>query len=303
MIGDADRSIRLAVFEWLTSERAERGEALPRNLLTSFGLAGRSIPLLGPSGIWKPAACELPLSVATVASGPYGDRFDSDLGTLRYAYRGTDPMHRDNVGLRRAMVERVPLAYFHAVEPGQYVAAYPVFVVGDDPASLFFTMQVDDLGAALGKGFIAGERVGEDPEPRRAYVTAAVRRRVHQELFRQRVIRAYESRCALCRLRHRELLDAAHIIPDRDPEGDPNVTNGIALCKLHHAAFDALFFAVRPDHVIEVRSSILQETDGPMLVVGLQGIHGQVIHLPRRAVDYPDVDRLERRYAEFLAAS
>jgi putative restriction endonuclease len=76
----------------------------------------------------------------------------------------------------------------------------------------------------------------------------------------------------------------------------------VALCKLHHAAFDRLFFAIRPDYSIEVRRSILDEHDGPMLVVGLQRIHGQQILLPRRPVDRPDPVRLERRYGEFLQA-
>lgn len=104
-------------------------------------------------------------------------------------------------------------------------------------------------------------------------------------------------------MRHHELLDAAHITPDREPEGEPVVSNGLALCKLHHAAFDGFFFAVRPDHVIEVRPSVLAETDGPMLVVGLQQIHGQRIHLPTRRIDLPDPDRLARRYEEFRQAS
>lgn len=300
-IGDADRTIRAAAFDWLTEQRAERNEALPRSRLEAFELHGRRIPLMGPSGIWKPAACELPISIATVISGPYADRFDSERGVLRYAYRGTDPKHRDNVGLRRAMRERVPLIYFHAVDRGSYAAAYPVFVVEDDPSSLMFSMQVDDIGVIDVVGGMVGAR--EDPEPRRAYVTATFRRRLQQVMFRERVIRAYQDRCALCRLRHTQLLDAAHITADNDPEGDPVVSNGLALCKLHHAAFDNFFFAIRPDYVIEVRGSVLRESDGPMLVVGLQQIHGQTIHLPRRPTDLPDPRRLERRFEEFLRAA
>jgi putative restriction endonuclease len=299
--GESDRTIRLAVFDWLTRQREERGEALPRTILESVHIGDRRIPLMGPQGIWKPAACELPISIATVVAGPYSDTFDSARGVLRYAYRGTDPAHRDNAGLRRAMVERVPLVYFHAVDRGQYAAAYPVFVVGDDPKQLMFSMQVDDLGAALGAtSAIGGTLVEEDAEPRRAYVTATFRRRLHQVAFRERVIRAYQDRCALCRLRHHQLLDAAHITPDRDAEGDPVVSNGLALCKLHHAAFDGFFFAIRPDYSIEVKGSILLEHDGPMLVVGLQQIHGQTIHVPGRPNERPDPARLERRYREFL---
>jgi len=302
VIGDADWSIRQAAFAWLTDQRETVGEALPRTALENFSVDGRRIPLMGPQGIWKPAVCELPISITTIVSGPYEDEYDSGRGLLRYAYRGTDPQHRDNRGLRRAMVERVPLVYFHAVEPGRYVAAYPVFVVDDDEHSLFFAMQVDDLRSAIetASGTLS---VAEDPEPRRAYVTATFRRRLHQVAFRERVMRAYKERCALCRLRHHELLDAAHITPDSELEGEPVVSNGLALCKLHHAAFDRFFFTVRPDYAIEVRPSILAESDGPMLIVGLQQIHGTRIHLPRRAKDLPDPQRLANRYELFRQAS
>ncbi|MBI3749041.1 MAG: HNH endonuclease [Chloroflexi bacterium] len=302
MIGEADREIRLRTFDWLTRQREESGESISRTALETFSLDGRRIPLVGPSGIWKPAVCELPLSITTTVGGPYDDNFDRQAGTLRYAYRGLDPEHRDNRGLRRAMIERVPIVYFHAIERGSYVAAYPVFVVEDHPEQLRFSMQVDDLYAvesdALGALVVAEDAA----EPRRAYVTDTFRRRLHQAAFRERVIRAYAERCALCRLRHQELLDAAHITPDSDAEGEPVVSNGVALCKLHHAGFDRFFFAIRPDYVIDVRPSVLRESDGPMLVVGLQQIHGQLIHLPRRISDLPDRARLERRYEQFKLA-
>ena len=301
MIGEADAPIRRAVFDWLTEQRESVGDTVSRTALEKFTLGGQRIPLVGPRGIWKPAVCELPISITTTVRGPYSDTFDDRAGTLRYAYRGTDPSHVDNVGLRRAMRERVPLVYFHAIEAGSYLAAYPVFVVADDPSNLRFTLQVDDMSAA----FTAGDTLAaaeDSSSARRAYVTRSVRQRLHQEAFRERVIRAYQEQCALCSLRHEELLDAAHITPDHDPEGDPVVSNGVALCKLHHAAFDSFFLAIRPDYVIEVRSSILEEHDGPMLLVGLQQIHGARIVLPRRPDDRPDPRRLERRYQDFLRA-
>ena len=303
VIGEADREIRLRTFSWLTRQRDEFGESISRTALETFTLDGRRVPLVGPSGIWKPAVCELPISITTTVGGPYDDAFDRQAGTLRYAYRGLDPQHRDNRGLRRAMVERVPIVYFHAIEPGSYVAAYPVFVVEDYARELRFSMQVDDLFASEHELAGAGAIAEDDAEPRRAYVTDTFRRRLHQAVFRERVIRAYAERCALCQLRHQELLDAAHITPDSDDEGEPVVSNGVALCKLHHAAFDRFFFAIRPDYVIEVRPSILRESDGPMLVVGLQQIHGQQIHLPQRSVDLPDPARLERRYDQFRLAA
>jgi putative restriction endonuclease len=302
VIGIADGPIRTAVFDWLAEQRNEGRETLPWKLLAGFETGGRSVPLVGLTGIWKPAVCELPISITTSARGVYPDRQDYESGRVHYRYRGEDPDHRDNRSLRRAWAERVPLVYFYGVAKGAYLASWPAFVVDDSRATLTFTIQIDDPAYAFRQP--AGDHVlAEDrDEARRAYVTRSERRRVHQATFRERVIRAYQERCALCSLRHRELLDAAHIIPDRDPEGEPLVSNGVALCKLHHAALDGFFFAIRPDYSVEVRQSILDEQDGPMLVVGLQRIHGQQILLPRRPIDRPDPRRLERRYGEFLQA-
>ena len=303
MIGNADCDLRLAAFDWLTELKGDHGDLLPWAVLKQgFAFRGDRIHVLGPQGIFKPRRFELPLSITTSPQSLYSDRFDPSAGVLRYSYRGSNPRHPDNVGLRRAMSERVPLVYFHGIEPGSYLATYPVFVVGDNPEALVFAVQADDV-SAIAIDEASYSSVAEDPEPRRAYVTATVRRRLHQLAFRERVVKAYRERCALCRLGHRELLDAAHITRDADPDGEPVISNGLALCKLHHAAFDGFFFAVTPAYRVEVRRSILDESDGQMLIVGLQQIHGQQIHLPARVVQYPDRDRLARRYEEFKQAS
>jgi putative restriction endonuclease len=117
-----------------------------------------------------------------------------------------------------------------------------------------------------------------------------------------RVLEAYRNACAFCRLRHQELLDAAHIIPDSDPEGVPEVRNGLALCKLHHAAFDRFIVGVNPDYIIHVRRDVLEEIDGPMLKHGLQGLDGVKIQVPRDLKLKPDKDLLSRRFQRFLSA-
>jgi putative restriction endonuclease len=68
---------------------------------------------------------EVPLTIRTAPADegrarPYADEMDSE-GRLRYRYRGTDPRHPDNVGLRRAMQRRLPLIYLFGVIPGQYI--------------------------------------------------------------------------------------------------------------------------------------------------------------------------------------
>jgi putative restriction endonuclease len=299
---DDDLAVRTAAFGFLETEVALHGDVLPRGLLQAgFRFSGRRVPLVGPQGIFKPAILrDMPLSITTAPQvpgkdAPYDDSFGDD-ELLHYRYRGTDPQHPDNVGLRRAMQTRTPLVYFHGIVPGQYLATWPVFVIGDLADQLTFVVAVDE------KHVLSGGVPGTETDVRRLYVTRLQRMRIHQAGFRLRVIAAYREMCAVCRLRHRELLDAAHILPDTDPRGLPLVTNGLALCKLHHAAFDQNIIGVRPDLVIEVNRRILEEIDGPMLVHGLQGFHQSSLVVPRRPEWRPDKTLLEERYEVFRQA-
>jgi putative restriction endonuclease len=163
-----------------------------------------------------------------------------------------------------------------------------------------FTVSVDDRQfSALGEW----EAEGLQTEGRRRYITRQVQQRLHQESFRQRVLYAYRAHCAVCRLRHAELLEAAHILPDGHPHGEPIVANGVALCKLHHAAFDANILGIAPNYQIEIRLDVLEEKDGPMLRHGLQGFHGQWLLTPHREVLRPKREFLEERYAVFRKES
>jgi putative restriction endonuclease len=77
----------------------------------------------------------------------------------------------------------------------------------------------------------------------------------------------------------------------------------VALCKLHHAAFDANILGIRPDYEIEIRLDVLEETDGPMLKQGLQEFHRERLWTPHRSVLKPKPEFLEERYAQFRRAS
>ena len=301
-----DRRVRLATFRWLEEQVSRHGDVLPRPiLLHGLELDGERIPLVSRQGIFKPRVLpEIPLSITTTVHGPYDDQMSPE-GLMLYSYRGTDPAHPENAGLRKAMLQGTPLIYFHGIVPNKYMPVWPVFIVGDNPDALMFSVAVDDRDylAAYEKAEANGFTAGEPQDAgRRQYVTSIVRKRLHQRGFRERVLGAYKQQCALCHLRHPELLDAAHIIPDGEPGGDPIVENGIALCKLHHAAFDGFFIGIRPDYVIEVRRDILEEQDGPMLTHGLQGLHGGKILVPRSTKARPNTERLGIRYARFLAS-
>ncbi len=298
---DIDLQIRLAAFNWLAEQTDFHGDVLDWTLLKKgFGFQSERVNVVSPQGIFTPGQTDLPLSIRTATKGPYDDSFVHGR-FLEYRYRGTDPQHRDNVGLRKLMEQSRPLIYFFGLVPGRYLAVWPVYIVGDDPNRLTFDVAVDDL-ERIQLAVDDKSAVAERPDARRAYVTSTVRTRLHQRSFRERVIEAYRKTCAFCRLRHRELLDAAHIIPDLEQGGEPLISNGLALCKLHHAAFDSLMLGVTPDYVIRVREDVLNEEDGPMLHSGLQGMHGQRSSSASRPENWPSRDALAWRFQRFRAA-
>lgn len=73
-------------------------------------------------------------------------------------------------------------------------------------------------------------------EPRR-YAVVSAKRALREIGFRNRVLVAYGQSCAMCGVQLR-LLDAAHILPAAHPESTDGTDNGVALCALHHRAFD-----------------------------------------------------------------
>ncbi len=139
------------------------------------------------------------------------------------------------------------------------------------------------------------------PEPAsRLYAIREVRQRLHQAMFRERVLAAYEERCALSGLPERHLVDAAHIVADADEAlGQPDVRNGICLSKVHHAAFDAHLIGIDPDYRVHVSAQLLRLHDGPLLEQALNRIDGTTLRLPRHHEAWPDRERLAVRFSTF----
>jgi putative restriction endonuclease len=301
---DIDARVRLAAFGFLAEQTSIHGDVLPRRILQQgFGFGGERVPLISPQGIFTPHILDVPLTFCTVPPSMGKHRpYDDELGTngiIKYRYRGTDPNHRDNAGLRKCQEMGLPLAYLFGVVPGQYLPVWPVFIVGDDPAHLTFSIAVDDSSVISDKDWLVKEA---GSQAKRRYITVETQHRLHQQSFRERVLRAYQERCAICRLHHEELLEAAHILSDKHPLGEPIISNGLALCKLHHAAFERNILGISPDYVIDIRRDILEETDGPMLRFGLQQICGQTIKTPSVLDWRPSRDLLAIRFEEFRKA-
>lgn len=304
-MANIEEEIRAAAFAWLDNQTKLNGGVFDRNdLIYSFSYHGQNITLIGATGIWFPKGFTIPISITTTSKGPYDDGFTTE-GLLEYRYRGTDPDHRDNIGLTKAFEKRTPLIYFHSIKPSKYVAVWPVFIIENDPINLRIKATIktnhDYLSTESRITQKATLQVKESDVAVRKYVTAVIKQRLHQSTFREFVLDAYSRQCTMCKLQHDELLDAAHIIPDSEKDGEPIVQNGLSLCKIHHAAYDNNIIGITPDYIIKVKESVLSEIDGPMLKFGLQSMEGKNLILPARKSDHPDPDRLAKRYELFVA--
>ena len=297
---DHDAAVRLAVFKYLDRLRLMHGQILPwSDLQRGFSYEDTPVPLIGAKGIWKPKVLDLPISIATSPNRPYNDAFNED-GLLDYHYRKDEAGSVDNNGLRSVMLKGLPIVYFHAMSKGNYDASWPVYIVGDNPLTNTFTVAVDDKSELLKDNL--DTEVGETAIIRRKYLTRLTRIRLHQSAFRIQVLDAYKKQCAICRLKHVPLLEAAHIIPDADTEGEPIVSNGLSLCKIHHAAYDQNILGITPDYKTEIRMDVLEEIDGPMLKHGIQEMHGTKLVIPIADNKKPNKEFVARRYEEFKSA-
>lgn len=305
---DLDDRLRAATFAHVGMLRDAGGGLVTADQLNDGMLFdGRRVPIWNqPRGIYKPLILGPRGSALTIVTTPprpgrappYDDDIGSDADWITYHYQRRGPDQYDNRALRAAFQQQKPLLYLRGIARGSYLPLWPTYIVDDDPRQMVCRVSVgspttvrDPFGIDLAA--TAGER---------RYHTIAAKKRLHQRTFAELVMRAYGERCAMCSLGHRPLLDAAHILPDRDERGRPEVNNGLALCKIHHSAYDADILGIDADYVIHVDRDVLEEQDGPMLRHGLQALDAEILRVPRSQRLRPSPEYLDERYARFLAA-
>lgn len=133
--------------------------------------------------------------------------------------------------------------------------------------------------------------------PKRRYAVVSTKRALREINFRDRVLTAYGHRCAMCGVQLR-LLDAAHILPVACPGSTDGTDNGVALCTLHHRAYDRAFVAFGPDFRIHVNRAMAEE-----LVVAHRGDGlDQFTHFLRPILILPPA-RKDRPSARFVMAA
>lgn len=307
---DATRqpSMRKAAFDHILRLQSVHDQLTAADLAKGFVFDGQRFPLVNPQrGIFKPKEMQHLLSIRTVFPKPgarvwYDDQREvhgqiySGQETIDYAFMGTNADVPENRWLREAMEQKTPIIYFLGVSPGRYEAVMPAFIVHWDAVAC-------KAGVAFAADFAAPDAPPPVDSVERRYALRTVQQRLHQATFRDAVITAYHGRCALSGLPEPLLLDAAHIVADRNERlGQPVVQNGIPLSKIHHAAFDAHLIGIDPDYRVHVAERLLSQNDGPMLEA-LKRLNGGKLHLPFRPSDRPDRDRLAERFDLFKAAA
>ncbi len=293
---ERDEFLRISCFTALDRLRSRFGDDLPLTggLADGFTFDGARVPFLNHmKGIYRAARQRGPaaLSVMTSSQSPYGADEESENG-FWYAYRAGERGERDNRALQAAARLQVPLVYFRSFIPGWYTALYPVYLDEDDPHARRVHLTVGAM------------RLGEPVHVEgieRAYAVRETRVRLHQGRFRAVVLPAYADQCAICRLKERRLLDAAHIRADAAIDATASVTNGLSLCTIHHRAYDQDLVGVDGDCKVHVARRLLEDEDGPMLEL-LKTFHGRQLVLPRREPARPDRELLAERFERFAAA-
>ncbi len=273
----------------------EKNGCVSREELTNYKIDGIPYRLVDQSrGIWNPKFLDSTLSIISDPDSHYKDHHRDD-GLIEYAYQ------KGNVGgvntkMRIAMDNRDPIILLTKIATSIFVPTMPVYIVGDDPVANRFLIAIDEAMVVL-----AGNTGSVSPIQKK-YAEAIVKRRLHQPEFRGRVMRAYNTQCAICLLKHGELLDAAHIMPDAHELGVPAVSNGIALCKIHHTAYDQNLLGISPDYKVHINSDLLAEKDGPMLKHGIQEMNRRTLQLPKKTAEQPNKYALDFRYQQFINA-
>ncbi len=114
------------------------------------------------------------------------------------------------------------------------------------------TQDLEELETVIQKtiedeDFQVNDRDIEQVSEKRKTVVQTVTRKVRQAGFQRRVLTAYNHQCAFCSIQL-NLIDAAHIVPVAEADSTDYTSNGMALCALHHRAFDNALITINDQY-------------------------------------------------------
>ena len=261
VISEKDRRLNL----WHTISK-ERLDDLEPGRLRDLGIYG------GAQGIWvdkaHTAGPEIGPDGATVAILHTGRHYADDLsedGVIYHYPKTSRPPARDAAEVqatKNAMDHRLPI---FVILPGATSQSRRSLKLGwvcdfDDANRQFLILFGGETPPPYSRAAATSEpfQLTEDPQRRASIVMA----RVGQQRFRFQVMSQYGHKCAVCDIRHPQLLKAAHIC-GKSARGSDDWRNGIPLCATHHDAFDGYLFGIDPTtNVIRCKPGIDERSIG-----------------------------------------
>ncbi len=129
----------------------------------------------------------------------------------------------------------------------------------------------------------------------RKITVVSVSKKLRDTNFRKRVLTAYTYRCAACGIQLK-LVEAAHIIPVNHENSTDETRNGLALCALHHKAYDQALIAINDDYSVKLNQIQVNTLKAEKLDAGFVGFTQNLrslILLPPAISDRPHVEYIK----------
>jgi putative restriction endonuclease len=280
------------------------GDSIPHQAISEgFLFNGEKILLDNRAvGIFKPRQMsECAISIKTTmqrdgSEGIYNDHQDID-DHYKYALQRGDPRGVNNKYLWASMATGTPLIYFQAIAPGLYTAIWPCFVKEIFPEKGYALIAESNK---ISSSMLPDYKYPLPTEIESRYCVRETKVRMHQASFRQNVLNAYNGKCAITGLQTKTLLEAAHIIPDSELGKIQYVSDGIALSRIHHRAYDLNLLGISPDNQIHISDELKLGKGNKFMRDALLEFEGRKLVIPRSEVNRPDRDKLAARFEVFL---
>ncbi|NOT03658.1 MAG: HNH endonuclease [Anaerolineales bacterium] len=126
----------------------------------------------------------------------------------------------------------------------------------------------------------------------RKTTVVSVSKKLRDASFRKRVLTAYSFHCAVCGVQLK-LVEAAHIIPVNHDNGTDETRNGLALCALHHKAYDQALITIAENYSVQISRSRVSELQSQRMSDGLAKFSQDlrpIIILPPAISDRPHAE-------------
>jgi putative restriction endonuclease len=157
------------------------------------------------------------------------------------------------------------------------------------------TIQPQDLkifAEVTDNQLIVNQEILEQVSQPRQTVVLTISKKLRDSSFKSRVLTAYHFKCAFCGIQLK-LVDAAHILPVCHDHSTDETCNGIALCALHHRAYDNALVTFNPVFQIFFNEDKMEKLKKIGLDSGLEKFIQDLrplINLPPARNDRPNIN-------------